>query len=96
MRMVYGIDLNEQQGHYFDIVDRMGEVGEQIGVPGRFPVESLPLLRFFPAWAPGGRYKRWAEEARRDFIHGRDYLYNSAKAAMVRSASLQFMSSMTG
>ncbi|RPD64516.1 cytochrome P450 98A3 [Lentinus tigrinus ALCF2SS1-7] len=87
MRIVYGIELDESQGLYFDIVERMGEVGEEIAVPGRFPVESLPFLRFLPAWFPGGGFKRWAAEAKRDILHGRNYLFTSAKAAMGRGAA---------
>ncbi|KAI0714200.1 cytochrome P450 [Cerioporus squamosus] len=87
MRVVYGIDLDEPQGRYFDIVERMVSVGKEIGVPGRFPVESLPFLRFFPSWLPGGRFKRWAEEAKRDILQGRDYLWGSAKAAMERGVA---------
>ncbi|TFK92448.1 cytochrome P450 [Polyporus arcularius HHB13444] len=86
MRIVYGIDLEEPQGRYFDTVERMASVGAEVGVPGRFPVESLSFLRFIPAWCPGGGFKRWAEEVKRDLAQGRNYLWDSAKAAMDEGA----------
>ncbi|CAE6444152.1 unnamed protein product [Rhizoctonia solani] len=36
-----------------------------IGVMGNHPVDTYPLLRYFPAWFPGIGFKRQAEEARK-------------------------------
>ncbi|KAG8710238.1 hypothetical protein FRC11_004716, partial [Ceratobasidium sp. 423] len=35
-----------------------------IGVMGNHPVDTYPLLRYFPAWFPGIGFKRQAQEAR--------------------------------
>ena len=83
MRIIYGFELHERSDQYFKMAERMGEVGEEIVVPGRFYVEALPLLRFMPAWFPGGGFKRFAADAKRDIRFAVDHLFNRAKAAMV-------------
>ena len=64
MRITYGIELSETNDKYFMMVQRLAEIGEDIAVPGRYPVEAIPLLRFLPAWFPGAYFKRFAEDNR--------------------------------
>ncbi|KAI0794212.1 cytochrome P450 98A3 [Fomes fomentarius] len=82
MRIVYGIELREHDDRYYQMVERMAQVGEEISVPGRFPVESVPLLRFLPSWFPGGGYKRFATAAKRDIHFAISNLFDTAKGAM--------------
>ena len=84
MRIIYGIELSEANDKYFEMVKRISDIGEDITVPGRYPVEAIPLLRFLPAWFPGVQFKRYAASARRDVLFIRDQLFESAKTAMVR------------
>ena len=89
MRITYGIELSEANDKYFMMVQRLAEIGEDIAVPGRYPVEAFPLLRFLPAWFPGAYFKRYAKRARRDILSIRDQLFDSAKTAMVIMQRLQ-------
>ena len=82
MRIAYGIELSEANDKYFMMVQRLAEIGEDIAVPGRYPVEAIPLLRFLPAWFPGAYFKRYAARAKRDLLSIRDQLFESAKTAM--------------
>ena len=84
LRVSYGIELSEANDEYFKLVKKMSDIGEDITVPGRYPVEAIPLLRFLPAWFPGVQFKRYAARARRDVLFIRDQLFESAKTAMVR------------
>ncbi len=88
MRIVYGIELREHDDRYYQMVERMAQVGEEISVPGRFPVESVPLLRFLPSWFPGGGYKKFAADAKGDIHFAISNLFDTAKAATV-SASIE-------
>ncbi|PPQ75850.1 hypothetical protein CVT24_000608 [Panaeolus cyanescens] len=36
-----------------------------INVPGKFLVETIPILRFLPEWFPGAGFKRFAKEVKR-------------------------------
>ena len=64
---------------------RLTEVGEAIAVPGNFPVESMPVLRYLPPWFPGGGFKKWAADAKRDISYIVDSLFDHAKATGVSS-----------
>ena len=82
-RVIYGIEIREAHDKHFKMVERMGEVGETILIPGKFPVEAFPVLRFLPSWFPGGRFKKFAADAKRDISYIVDHLFETAKAAMV-------------
>ena len=83
MRITYGLELSATNDKYFMMAQRLVEIGEDITVPGRYPVEAIPLLRFLPAWFPGAHFKRFAARARRDITSIKDQLFESAKTAMV-------------
>ena len=89
MRITYGIELNEANDKYFIMAKRLAEIAEDIAVPGRYPVEAFPLLRFLPAWFPGAYFKRYAKRARRDILSIRDQLFDSSNTAMVSLQRLQ-------
>ncbi len=83
MGAIYGIEIREPHDKYYHMVERMAEVGEEILIPGRFPVEAFPSLRYLPSWFPGGGFKKWAADAKRDILHTVDYLFDGAKSVVV-------------
>ena len=87
MRISYGIELQEANDKYFKMIERLAHVGEDIAIPGRFLVEAIPWLRFLPEWMPGAGFKRFALAAKHDILFTINYLYATAKAAMVRPAT---------
>lgn len=53
-------------------------------IPGRFLVETLPILKYVPAWFPGASFQRVAQEGK---AVGRDLVevpFDQVKRAMVR------------
>ena len=94
MGTIYGIEIREPDHEHYHMVERMGEVAEAATIPGNFPVEAFPALRFLPSWFPGGGFKRWAAEANRDIAHTVSHLFDGAKdAAVSPSRCVQFVSS---
>ena len=83
MGVVYGIEIREPHDKYFQAVERMAEVAETVLIPGNFPVEAFPILRYVTSWFPGGGFKKWAAAAKRDISHTVDYLFDSAKEMVV-------------
>ena len=81
--VIYGIEIREAHDEHFKMVERMGEVGEAILIPGKFPVEAFPVLRFLPSWFPGGGFKKFAADAKRDISYIVDHLFETAKTVMV-------------
>ncbi|PIL29425.1 cytochrome P450 [Ganoderma sinense ZZ0214-1] len=83
MRAIYGIEVpRKKDDKYYQMLERMAEVAEAILLPGKFHVEALPVLRYLPAWFPGGGFKTWAADAKRDLAYILDYLFSGAKAVM--------------
>lgn len=83
MRIAYGIELHESNDKYLAMVERVAQIGEEIGVPGRFPVEAIPWLRFLPSWFPGAGFNKFAADAKRDILFTLDFLFETAKAKLV-------------
>ena len=83
MGAIYGIEIREPHDKYYHMIERMGEVGEEILIPGRFPVEAFPVLRYLPSWFPGGGFKKWAADAKKDISRTVDYLFERSKAVTV-------------
>ena len=84
MRVAYGIELDEHNDKYFEIVERIGMVGETIAAPGRFPVEALPILNYLPSWFPGGGFKKFGAEGRALIHSSLNTLYRTAVDGLVR------------
>ena len=90
LRVSYGIELSEANDKYFKLVKKMSDIGEDITVPGRHPVEAIPILRFLPEWFPGAYFKRYAARAKREIFTVKNQLFESSKTAMVRSHYTHF------
>ncbi len=88
MRIAYGLDVADADDKYYKMVERVAEIGGEVAIPGRFPVEALPMLRFLPSWFPGAGFKRFAVEAKREMIYTVNHLFDAAKAAMVSGTIL--------
>ncbi|RDX54149.1 cytochrome P450 [Lentinus brumalis] len=84
MRIAYGLDVADADDKYYKMVERVAEIGGEVAIPGRFPAEALPMLRFLPSWFPGAGFKRFAVEAKREMIYTVNHLFDAAKAAMDR------------
>ncbi|KAM5541819.1 hypothetical protein V8D89_004548 [Ganoderma adspersum] len=87
MGVVYGIEIREPHDKYFQMVERMAEVAETILIPGNFPVEAFPALRYLPTWFPGGGFKKWAPASKRDILYTVDHLFDGANNVVATDAS---------
>ena len=85
METIYGIEIHGQHDEYYQMAERMSEVMATIGNPRNFPVESFPVLRHLPSWFPGGGFKQWVADAKRDTSDIADTLFSIAKHGMVSS-----------
>lgn len=87
MEVIYGIRVREPNDRYYEMVERMREVAETIAIPGNFPVEAFPVLRYLPSWFPGGGFKKWAQEAKRDLSCISESLFKRAQDESVSGRS---------
>ncbi|KAI0832849.1 CyP450 monooxygenase [Trametes gibbosa] len=77
MGIVYGLEIADNDDKYLIIARKALYVFENFMVPGRFMVESLPVLRYIPSWFPGGGFKRQAAIWRKDVVALRDVPFNA-------------------
>ena len=85
--VTYGFDVHQPNDKYYKMVKRMSDVADTITMPGNFLVESFPILGYLPAWFPGGGFKTWAADAKRDILHISGSLFNGAKHEVVSYVS---------
>ncbi|KZT66444.1 cytochrome P450 [Daedalea quercina L-15889] len=63
-RVAYGCQSPEREGYYIQVARRFSQVTSVAVEPGRWLVDSIPILQHIPAWFPGAHFKRWALTAR--------------------------------
>ncbi|EJD42955.1 cytochrome P450 [Auricularia subglabra TFB-10046 SS5] len=61
----YGIDVSAEDDPWVKLADDAMRSITAAGLPGRYAVEWLPVLKYLPAWFPGGSFQRMAHESRK-------------------------------
>lgn len=64
MRVAYGYELKNEDDYYVSLVQQSISLGNEAFKPGRWLVDSFPLLRYVPSWFPAAGFKKWAADAR--------------------------------
>nr|BAL05187.1 cytochrome P450 [Phanerodontia chrysosporium] len=62
--VTFGMEVNDSNDPYVTIADRAIQSLVEAGMPGSYMVEYIPLMRYIPSWAPGGKFRRDAAEWR--------------------------------
>lgn len=69
LSIAFGIQTQEENDPYIEISEEGARSVIIAAVPGAFLVDSIPLLKYVPAWFPGAsfrrRARRWHDLARR-------------------------------
>ncbi|KAF8145740.1 cytochrome P450 [Mycena galopus ATCC 62051] len=60
----YGIDVQAVDDPYVALAEEAIKSLSNARVPGRFIVDSIPILKYVPEWFPGAQFKRIAREGR--------------------------------
>ncbi|OBZ67621.1 O-methylsterigmatocystin oxidoreductase [Grifola frondosa] len=81
LKMVYGIELAEDDTEYTATTESALEGVIEGLVPGRFWVEFFPFLRHIPSWVPGAGFQKKLATWRADAHAMRDVPYAIAKHA---------------
>lgn len=64
MTIAYGLDVKPKNDPHLQAAEEAIDALLQAVVPGAFLVDSLPVLKYVPAWMPGASFKRKAREWR--------------------------------
>ncbi|KAG7095593.1 hypothetical protein E1B28_006323 [Marasmius oreades] len=61
MKVAYGYTISDYNDHFVAIAEDAMRIGSLVAAPGKWLVDSLPILRFLPDWFPGAGFKRQAK-----------------------------------
>lgn len=86
MRVAYGIKISDMDDPYITTAEEAMDGLAQAGIPGKYLVDFIPILKYVPSWMPGADFKRkaahWARVntvmADRPFDHVKETLVSSA------------------
>ncbi|KAI0833218.1 CyP450 monooxygenase [Trametes gibbosa] len=82
LKVTYGIELMSENDEYAKLAQEGIEAFSRMLVPGKYLVETFPILRHVPSWVPGAQFKRDAEEAKEVVLKLRDLPWARTLAAM--------------
>ncbi|KAJ7453443.1 cytochrome P450 [Mycena latifolia] len=82
MAVTYGIHVLPSNDPYITVAHTVVEKSAVATMPGRFLVNSFPLLKYLPSWFPGAGFKRQAQEWRKAVRANRDLAFAETKRQM--------------
>ncbi|KAJ1303732.1 hypothetical protein OPQ81_008156 [Rhizoctonia solani] len=62
IRIAYGHTARSSDDEFIRIAEEFMDAASEATMPGRWLVETIPLLRFVPSWFPGATFKRKTKE----------------------------------
>lgn len=88
MDIAYGIEVLPEGDPYIKTAEAGMSSVAIAGAPGAFLVDTLPFLRYVPAWVPGAGFQRQAKQWRKvaeDMVHKP---FEATKQALVSDTRL--------
>lgn len=85
LALAYGLEIQQTDDRYLQIAERAVIGLAETFVPGRFLVDSIPLLKYVPSWMPGAGFKRKAKEWKALATEMMDSPFEAAQKAIVRT-----------
>ncbi|CDO75203.1 hypothetical protein BN946_scf184794.g10 [Trametes cinnabarina] len=94
MGIIYGLEIADNDDKYLKIARKVMRIFIEFIVPGRYLVESLPILRYVPSWFPRAGFKRRAAEWRKDEQALRNVPFDAVKENSTLSTVMAFFLAM--
>ncbi|KAL0572611.1 hypothetical protein V5O48_009355 [Marasmius crinis-equi] len=69
MKVAYGCTISDYNDHFVEMAEETNRIVSLAQAPGKWLVDSFPILRYLPDWFPGAGFKRQAKA-------WSEYLYN--------------------
>ena len=83
LRLAYGYTAREEADPMIRLVEKANQTAASVFTPGLWLVDTLPLLRYLPAWFPGVGFKREAERIRKVMAEFANTPYEYTRTALV-------------
>ncbi|KAJ3572739.1 hypothetical protein NP233_g2891 [Leucocoprinus birnbaumii] len=65
LKLTYGIECSPHEDPWIAKSEALHKITALASQPGRWLVDSFPILRFMPSFLPGASFLRWAKKSRR-------------------------------
>ncbi|KAF7329522.1 hypothetical protein MKEN_00214700 [Mycena kentingensis (nom. inval.)] len=85
--IAYGIKVSSAEDSYILMAERAMHGLSEAGVPGRFLVDTFPVLKYMPEWMPGAGFKCKAAEWRSATLGIRDVPFDETRKQVLRPPS---------
>ncbi|KAI0800113.1 CyP450 monooxygenase [Fomes fomentarius] len=83
-KIAYGLDVHTPDDEYLSLTQEGNDIFLEAFVPGRYLVESFPILRHIPPWFPGAKFRRQAAEWRETYVRVLNKPFEAAMANLRR------------
>ncbi|KAJ8075750.1 hypothetical protein PM082_021380 [Marasmius tenuissimus] len=58
MKVAYGYTIQDEDDHFVAIAEEASKIISAVTEPGKWLVDSVPILRYLPDWFPGAEFKK--------------------------------------
>ncbi len=83
--IAYGLEPQGEEDKYVGMLRELNAIGADLCVPGKYVVESLPVLQYLPSWLPGAGFKREIASMKSRMRQITTELWQAGKAHLVSS-----------
>ena len=83
LQISYGLDINSIEDEYMKLVRKGNDIFMEAFVPGKYLVETFPILKRVPAWFPSAKFRREAREWKEAYEQVRVRPFQAAMELMV-------------
>ncbi|KAF8207060.1 cytochrome P450 [Mycena galopus ATCC 62051] len=80
--VAYGLDVAQKNDPFITAGDAILDMFLETLSPGRFLVDTIPMLKYVPAWVPGAGFKRKAAKWRSELYEWVDAPFEATKQKM--------------
>ena len=82
-KISYGIDIQDVDHDIIRMIEAVLEGSAQALVPGKYLVDTFPLLQYVPSWFPGAGFQRTFATWRWELLRMKDLLFETRNIAYV-------------
>ncbi|TFK25351.1 cytochrome P450 [Coprinopsis marcescibilis] len=95
LKIAYGIEIQDKDDPYVRVAEAAVHTLQTAAIPGTYLVDTVPLLKYIPAWVPGAGFQTKAKEWR---VLARKMVedpYRTVKAAILNGTAVTFFVSLS-
>ncbi|RPD54268.1 cytochrome P450 [Lentinus tigrinus ALCF2SS1-7] len=91
MRIVYGLEVTDNDDKYMNTAEEAIAAFNLAFIPGKYLVETFPIMRFIPKWFPGAKFKRDAAGWRDSILRMRNEPWEGASQIISEGQAVRSM-----